>query len=85
MTGVLRRADYDATLVAMTDGIHTFAVQCIGCGKLPQQNPSKADLRDQLKTGKEITLHCSNCYRSWPADHGTRGLVARQLGVKDWR
>ncbi len=69
----------------MIDGLHKFTAQCTTCGNQPQQTSSKMVLRDQLKTGTEITNYCVSCDRSWPADHGTRALLARQLGVKDWR
>ena len=69
----------------MLDDIHRFAVVCIACGKLPQQARSKKVLGEQLKTGKEIYHYCSNCDHTWTADPATRGHLARQLGVNDWR
>ena len=72
-------------LPAMIDGLHRFSVQCTTCGTQQQQTSSKMVLRDKLKTGTEITNYCVTCNRSWPADHATRALLARQLGVKDWR
>ena len=69
----------------MPDEIHRFAVQCIDCGKLPLQARSMNSLRERLKSGNEIFHYCSNCDRTWSADAATRGLLARQLSVKEWQ
>ena len=69
----------------MIDGLHRFNVHCTGCGNLPQQTSYRTVLRDQLKTGTKITHYCVDCDRSWAAGHATRGLLAGQVGVKDWR
>jgi hypothetical protein len=69
----------------MTDAIHAFSVQCLGCGNVATQRRSDTMLREQLKIGEEITHYCAKCKRSWPADRPTRALLARELGVTDWR